>query len=119
MKTISIESIARACHEANKALCESVGDTSQKHWDDAEQWQRESSVTQVKFVLANPDAKQSMLHDSWSQEKKDAGWVYGPVKDTVAKTNPCLVPFDELPPEQKAKDVLFIAVVDAMKPLLG
>lgn len=117
MKT-TIESIARACHEANKALCESVGDTSQKHWEAAEQWQRDSAVAGVKFRIDNPSAKDSAQHDAWCEDKVKAGWVYGPVKDPVAKTHPCLVDFDALPPEQKAKDALFIAVVNAMKPLL-
>ena len=31
--------IARICHAANKALCEAFGDTSQKDWEDAENWQ--------------------------------------------------------------------------------
>lgn len=119
MKTITVESIARACHEANKALREAVGDTSQKHWEAAEQWQRDSAVAGVQFRLNNPSAKDSAQHDAWCEDKVKAGWVYGPVKDTAAKTHPGLVPFEDLPPEQRAKDVLFCAVVDAIRPLLG
>jgi hypothetical protein len=46
-------------------------------------------------------------------EKVAAGWVYGEVKDPDAKppTHPCIVPFEELPPEQQFKDVLFKTIV--------
>jgi hypothetical protein len=39
------------------------------------------------------------------------GWVYGAVKDPEAKTHPCIMPFDDLPPEQRAKDYIFRGVV--------
>jgi hypothetical protein len=108
---MTIEDIARICHEANKALCESVGDFSQKPWKEAEGWQRDSAITGVRFALDNPDAPASAQHDSWTQEKLSAGWKYGPVKDADKKEHPCLVPFEQLPPEQQAKDYLFKAIV--------
>jgi hypothetical protein len=107
--------IAKACHEANKAYCESLGDNSQKHWDEAAEWQRESAVKGVLFRLNNPNAPASAQHDSWMQEKVDAGWVYGETKDAEAKTHPCIVPYDQLPEEQRKKDSLFQAIVDALK----
>lgn len=108
--------IAMACHEANKAWCESVGDYSQKHWHEAEEWQRESAVKGVQFRLDNPNASESAQHDSWMAEKVAAGWVYGETKDAEAKTHPCIVPFHELPEHQQKKDKLFCAIVDALKP---
>lgn len=53
-------------------------------------------------------------HISWSQQKLAEGWTYGPEKDPEAKTHPCLRPFDELPPEQQAKDFIFRGVVHAL-----
>ena len=35
---MTIENIARACHEANRAICEAAGDFSQKPWAEAEDW---------------------------------------------------------------------------------
>lgn len=49
-------SIAKICHQANKAWCEVTGDNSQKDWDEAEEWQRESAIKGVAFKIANPDA---------------------------------------------------------------
>lgn len=47
-------------------------------------------------------------------EKIKDGWVYGDVKDPELKTHPCLVPYNELPVEQKTKDTLFINIVHAV-----
>ncbi|MCD0419497.1 hypothetical protein LOC51_19960 [Rubrivivax sp. JA1024] len=106
--------IARVCHQANKSLCEAFGDMSQPNWEDAPQWQRESAVAGVKFCRDNPDAPASANHDSWSAQKIADGWKYGPVKDPQAKTHPCLVAFDHLPPQQQAKDHVFKAIVAAL-----
>jgi hypothetical protein len=44
------------------------------------------------------------------------GWIYGKVKNQnlVRPTHPCIVPFDQLPREQQAKDYIFRAVVHAL-----
>jgi hypothetical protein len=106
--------IARVCHEANRAICDAFGDRSQVQWDAAPQWQRESAVKGVQFNLENPDAPPSASHESWVTEKFATGWKYGPVKDPAKKEHPCMVPYDELPPEQRVKDHVFKAIVEAM-----
>lgn len=103
--------IARMCHEVNRAYCAALGDYSQPAWEDAPDWQRASAIAGVTFTLANPDAPPSASHESWLAEKRESGWKYGPVKDPDAKEHPCFVPYDDLPPEQRAKDYLFQAVV--------
>ena len=104
---------ATICHEANRALCLAFGDDSQSAWHDAPEWQRKSAINGVQFILDNPDAPPSASHESWLSEKEADGWRYGEVKDPEAKTHPCFVPYDELPPEQKAKDYVFGAIVRA------
>jgi hypothetical protein len=106
--------IAKTCHEVNRAVCEAFGDFSQKPWDEAEQWQRDSALAGVAFAIANPDAPPSAQHDAWTADKVSAGWVYGSIKDADAKTHPCMVPYDDLPPEQKVKDYTFRAVVKSL-----
>ncbi len=113
--TMTNEQIARVCHEANRALCMTHGDMSQVGWDDAPQWQRDSAMNGVAFVLSDPDAPASANHVSWMAEKVADGWIYGPVKDPERKTHPCIVPFDALPPEQQAKDKIFKAIVLALR----
>ena len=111
---MTVEQIARICHEANASLCSSIGDHSQTSWDDAPDWQRESAIKGVQLHLANPDASASATHDIWLKEKAETGWVYGELKDTAAKTHPCIVPFELLPPEEQAKDYLFRGIVHAL-----
>lgn len=111
--------LARTCHEANRAWCAYLGDDSQLPWDEAPQWQRDSAVNGVRFVVANPEAGPSASHDSWLSEKVADGWVYGEVKDPEAKTHPCIVAFDELSPEQQFKDILFRTIVLATATGMG
>lgn len=113
--TSTLEGIARLCHEVNRAYCEALGDTSQVPWEDAEPWQRISARMGVDLHL-HGDFGPEASHLAWMVQKVDDGWVYGKEKDPVTKTHPCLVPFDELPREQQAKDYLFRGVVHAMRP---
>lgn len=110
-----IEEIARICHEVNRGICEAAGDHSQKPWSGAEQWQRDSAIKGVQFTLSNPLATPTDQHDAWARDKVTAGWTYGETKDADAKTHPCLVPYDQLPFEQRVKDHAFRAVVAAMR----
>lgn len=112
---MKIEHIAQVAHEINKAYCEALGDNSQTSWEDAPQWQKESAVLGVIFHMENPDAGPDASHSSWMKQKLEDGWVYGPVKDAEKKQHPCIVPFDLLPVEQKAKDFLFRQVVHSLK----
>lgn len=106
--------IARVCHEANRAYCLGLGDTSQPSWDDAPEWQKNSAIKGVEFNIANPTAPASASHDSWLEVKRADGWKFGPVKNAETKEHPCFVPYDALPDEQKRKDALFKAIVGAL-----
>jgi len=109
--------IAKVCHETNRAFCQTLGDNSQPAWEEAPEWQRISAVNGVNFHLANPGSKPSHSHEEWLKVKAATGWKYGPVKDADKKEHPCFVPYDELPEEQKAKDALFVGVVNALRSL--
>jgi hypothetical protein len=39
------------------------------------------------------------------------GWQYGPVRDVKAKTHPDMVPFANLPKDERDKDEVFLALV--------
>jgi hypothetical protein len=112
---MNIEDVARCAHEVNAAYCRSIGDMSQPGWDAAPQWQRDSAVAGAKFHLENPDAGPSGSHESWLRQKVADGWVWGEVKDPDNKRHPCMVTYDQLPQEQRAKDFLFTAVVKSLE----
>ena len=109
----SMDQIAKVAHEVNRAYCQALGDNSQPSYEDAPEWQRASARMGVDLhTMGNfgPEAS----HISWMKQKLDEGWKYGPVKDPEKKEHPCIVPFDQLPVEQQAKDHLFRGVVHAV-----
>lgn len=107
------EMVARILHEANRAFGNAFCGDSHKPWDEAEEWQRKSSRDAVAFHIANPDASDSATHDKWLEDRRTAGWTWGPVRDDERKTNPALVEYDQLPKEQRFKDTLQKAIVAA------
>ena len=44
------------------------------------------------------------VHEVWSASRIAEGWTYGEQRNDQLKTHPCLVPYDELPEEEKAYD---------------
>ena len=44
------------------------------------------------------------VHDVWAAGRIAEGWTYGPVKDSIRKETPLLVPYDELPESEKDYD---------------
>lgn len=44
------------------------------------------------------------VHEVWAEGRIADGWTYSRVRDDVAKTTPCLVPYNELPDSEKEFD---------------
>ena len=109
-----LDYIAKVCHEANRAYCEALGDFSQPSWEAAPDWQRESARMGVDLHLSG-DFGPEASHVAWMKHKLQEGWTYGPEKRPELKQHHCLVPFDQLPREQQAKDYIFRAIVHAMR----
>lgn len=110
---MKVDEIARLAHEVNRAYCTAIGDFSQPAWDDAPDWQIQSIINGVNFHLNN-DATPEESHENWLKEKVAHGWVYGEKKDPEARTHPCVLPYDQLPLDQKVKDHLFRAIVKTL-----
>jgi len=112
-----IRDVAKVCHEANRAYCDVLEDYSQNPWHVAPDWQKKSAIDGVINILADLRAGRvaspSRSHENWMRDKEADGWTYGPVKSVLMKHHPCFVPYDSLPPHQKAKDHLFISIVTA------
>lgn len=112
---VPVEIIAEVCHEANRVI--------QAHqnlaeipvsppWVETDEETRASAVDGVRNALAGATPEQS--HENWCAFKREHGWTLGPRKDEAAKTHPLLVPYDQLPVEQKLKDDLFTGIVAAL-----
>lgn len=108
------EVIARVVHEANRGLQEALGDPHPSPpYDDAPDWQLMPLREGVARALDGIGPAEH--HEAWLADKFARGWTYGPVKDAEARTHPNLLPYDDLPPEQRAKNDLFIAIVGALR----
>jgi len=107
------EQIAQVVHEANRALQIIQGDPSPSQpWICENPAIKASAIESVRAAREGVSARH--LHEIWLADKAEHGWSYGPVKDSQAKTHPCMVPYDDLPDGQRDKDRLFIALVDAL-----
>lgn len=109
---VDVEKVAHVCHEANRALQIINEEEPSPHWMEAPEWQVQSAFEGVESALDGQTPEQ--LHESWCNHKYTEGWVYGPVKDSKEKTHPCLVPYAELPLEQREKDHVFYAIVQSL-----
>lgn len=58
----------------------------------------------VKFTADEIESMSQMEHDHWMKERLDDGWKHGAEKDIKKKISPFLVPWDDLPEEEKEKD---------------
>lgn len=107
--------IARTCHNINKEYCEGHGDLTQLDFDLAPEWQQQSAIEGVIFIINNPDSSPEDVHNAWAATKLNDGWTYGEVKSEQHKTHPCLVEYDQLPLQQRIKDSLFSLVVKSFR----
>lgn len=114
MEPYDVHAIARVCHEANRAYCITIGDTSQAAWDEAPGWQKESCVDGIRKIAKNPAMTAEDSHANWLDKKTADGWKYGPVKDVEKKEHPSFKPYAELDEAEKRKDHLFRAIVLAL-----
>jgi len=55
-------------------------------------------------LMALAEAISKNVHEVWAQNRMKEGWTYGPVRDDQKRQTPCLVPYEELPEEEKAYD---------------
>lgn len=44
------------------------------------------------------------VHEVWAQNRIKQGWTYGAERDDALKKHPCLLPYEELPEEEKIYD---------------
>lgn len=44
------------------------------------------------------------VHEVWAESRVHQGWTHGDKRDDTLKTHPCLVPYEDLPEEEKEYD---------------
>lgn len=63
-----------------------------------------SDVVLSQEILSLGETIAKNVHDVWSQNRIKEGWTYGSERNDALKQTPCLVPYEQLPEEEKAYD---------------
>jgi hypothetical protein len=133
-------SLARMLHERYLTregvdTTKSDAQDAEREWDDLDQVWRDSNRDAARFVVPNlmrsglhvavptesatrvetftdgeTDAMAAREHERWRRFMTDRGWVYGPAKNSDAKTNPDLRPWLEV--SDGARDYTRVVVGD-------
>lgn len=99
-----VEACARVAHEVYRAgLC----DPNMLEWDLAPEAERTTARESVVAALSGITPEE--WHERWRAKMAEDGWAQGPAKDEEHKRHPNLVPYGQLPPEQRMIDQMFSA----------
>lgn len=63
-----------------------------------------SGVSVPDPLVALLEALARNAHDVWAVRRLQGGWRYGTARDDARQLHPCLVPYEELPDEEKEYD---------------
>lgn len=134
MKEARESLIAAACHSSWYAYTVLALGEEGEPWATAPEWQKESIRNAVDFwdrtlaeIIGNEDPMglndldllrktlPEKSHQNWMEHKAADGWVYGPIKDPEKKTHHCMVPYGDLPEDQRKKDLVVIETYLALR----
>jgi len=107
----AIWNIAKIVWEADKGFVEMASLIEVPHWEEAEDWQRDKVCSDVAYLLEYENAPESALHDIWVDAMREHGWKHGEKIDKEQHTHPHLLPYNELPIEEKIRNNLMWTLV--------
>lgn len=110
--SLNATQIAHILHSVTKHIPRPDG-SMPCEWDELTEQQRESAAQAVKEIYFSPAKSVEELHHLWMRPLVNAGWTKG-TYDHDNKTHPCLVPFDELPRTEVAKDLIWKHLTDIL-----
>lgn len=128
------ELVARTIHEEYVGLQKKAGATPETNpsirpWDELPRRLKESNLRQVEdiwkalhivncaiglstnsreplFVFTNSEVEflAEREHERWMQERVKKGWIYHRVRNDQERIHDCIVPWEQLPEDQREKD---------------
>ena len=63
-----------------------------------------SSIELPEQLMLLAEQMAENVHEIWAATRIEQGWTYGPERNDALKHHPCLVPYSELPEEEKVYD---------------
>ena len=120
-KTMKKEEIAKIIYEATRLETEwSKRSIQPEKWEDKDEKFRKQFIDVIgKYLSLDKLPTPEEAHNSWVEAYKKMGWKYGRKKDASKKTHPDMLPFYDLPKDERDKDAIFLAVVWTAKRLLN
>ncbi len=113
---VTVEDVAKIIVAAVYSLRDALGqDYAQPHEEAVKgvvsgiEYEREN---RSKGIFNSPEEN----HECWIQYRKDTGWVYGEKYNEEAKTHPDMIDYSELSEVAKAKNDIFLSIVDVFYP---
>jgi hypothetical protein len=120
MNEEDFEKVCRVVHESHVAYCETYGDYSHKHWDEASIEERQPTIDIVNLASGREKTDDGLcespqdIHMLWVRRKVRNGWKFGPTKDETKKHHPHIVDWDFLIMSERVKNYLAWSVIKAV-----
>ena len=111
---MTVDQIARICHEVLRGYCRSQRDFSYDAWAKALAWQKRGAIEGVKLILMKPSMTPADSHKAWMDRKVAEGWRYGEEIDPKALTHPHIFPFHQLKVTDQLQYELFVTTVKTL-----
>jgi hypothetical protein len=117
---MTMEEITRLIYEATRLEAVwSKRPVIPERWKDRDDKFKDQMIKLVSgYLSVDPLPTPEEAHNSWMEAYYKMGWKYGKKRDVVKKTHPDLVPFYDLPKDERDKDSIFLALVWLTKHLL-
>lgn len=110
-----LEIAAKTAHSVLQCVNRKFNCKELPAWEQTLTWYRASMVKHIEYIIYH-NYKPSRIHDKWIKRKIGFGLKYGKELDWNKKTHPLLVPFTELPVEERMKlDLIKAAVMPFRK----
>ena len=118
---MNYEKITKAIYEATRKEAEwSRRSIVPETWKKRDEKFRNQMVDVVKeYLTMNKLPTPEEAHNSWMKSYLKMGWKYGPARNPEKKTHPDLIPYWELPQDERDKDAIFLSFVFLVKQVLN
>jgi hypothetical protein len=112
-----VADIARIAYEATRQLALVFNET-RTAWDELSDDLRQLIIQRAREHLEHPERTAQSTHEAWVDRRLLEGWHYAADLDLKEKRHPHLVPFNKLPPRERARQTLFVSTVASLVNLL-
>ena len=118
-ETMKYEIITELIYEAARleAIWSKRSIIPEKWIDRDDKFRKQMVETIEKYLLMEQLPNPEEAHNSWMKSYFEMGWKYGEKRDTEKKTHPDLLPFHNLPQDERDKDAIFLALMWLAKSL--